>query len=119
MRRVVVAPDPDVDLDRLAERCRYIGSPEHKSSPSFAGPPKLRQADATKCDPALKDSAELLTQWLRSAVRAGQIGAWQGQFPKYAWYRVEGQCYEARLTNPGNGDYKGYALTDAECPDGI
>lgn len=119
MRRVLVAPDPSIDLDALAERCRYVGSPEHKSSPSFAGEPKLRQADATKCDPAFKDAAEEITTWLRDAIRAGHTGIWQGRFPEYAWYRVDGRCYEARLTNPGNGDYKGYALVEHECPDGI
>jgi hypothetical protein len=119
MRRALVAPDPAIDLAEVASRCRYVGSPEHKSSPSFAGSPKLRQADATKCDPAFKDAVEQLTGWLRSAITSGQVGIWQGGFPKYAWYRVDDRCYEARLTNPGNGDYKGYEFQDYECPDGI
>lgn len=119
MRRVVVATDPEIDLSEVANRCSYVGSPEHKSSPSFAGAPKLRHADATKCDPALSGADAQITQWLQSAVTSAQTGAWERGFPKYVWYRSGGQCYEARLTNAEKGDYKGYALTDDECPDEI
>jgi hypothetical protein len=56
MRRTIVPAPSAEDRDRAAASCRYVGSPEHKSSPSFAGAPKLRHADATKCDPKLKDS---------------------------------------------------------------
>ena len=40
----------------------------------------------------------------------------EGPFPKYAWIRVEGQVYEARLTNSGLGAYKGYPILDHEAP---
>ena len=33
---------PDTDLGALAERARYIGSPEHKDMPTFAGQPRPR-----------------------------------------------------------------------------
>jgi len=114
MRRTRCMPEPGVDLAELAKRVSYVGSPEHKSSPSFAGAPKLR-GDATKCDPAL-DILEITT-WLRAGVVAGQIGApWEGEFPRYVWQRTEARCYEARLVNRGLGQYKGYALTDDEVP---
>src|SRR5437667_10549208 len=32
-------PPPGVDLAEIAEEVRYIGSPEHKLTPSFAGHP--------------------------------------------------------------------------------
>lgn len=117
-RRDLVEPPEGVELANLADRVRYIGSSEHKSFPSFAGPPKLR-SDASRCDPALADPQEL-TKWLRDGVAAGHIGApWEGSFPRYVWYRRGEMCYEARLVNAGAGDYKGYPLTDAECPDGL
>jgi hypothetical protein len=56
---------------------------------------------------------------VRAAIRAEYTSEWDGDFPKYAWYRVDGTCFEARLTNSVNGDYKGYALEEHECPDGL
>jgi hypothetical protein len=118
MRRAVVAPPEGVDLRSLATRVRYVGSSEHKSFPSFAGPPKLR-SDASRCDPELTDPSEL-TDWLRSGLTAGRVGApWQGDFPRYVWYRHGDVCYEGRLTNQGAGEYKGYPLSETECPEGV
>jgi hypothetical protein len=98
-----------VDLREVAERVDYVGSVEHKRHPSFAGHPRPR-ADATLCDPALNDPGTL-TKWVAEGVRAGQIGApWEIDFPRYVWVQAEGKWYEARLTNPVLGQYKGYAL---------
>ncbi|MCB9766704.1 MAG: hypothetical protein H6751_12390 [Candidatus Omnitrophica bacterium] len=63
---------------------------------------------------------EQLTNWIREAIRIGCVGGcWKGRFPKYAWFRDREVVYEGRLVNKGNGDYKGYALTDDETPEGI
>src|ERR1700686_1887022 len=114
-RHSVVKPPAGVDLDRLAERCSYVGSEEHKSSPSFAGRPRLR-ADASKCDPRLTD-AEEITSWLRAGIRAGHVGApWEGDFPRYVWREVGAVWYEARLTNSALGYYKGYPATANSIP---
>lgn len=113
LRRTYAAPPSGVDLAELAGRVRYVGSSEHKTSPSFAGPPHPR-ADASKCDPKLTD-AEVLTTWLRAAVAAGRIGApWEGDFPRYAWGTIDGVHYEGRLVNRDQGSYKGYPLTILE-----
>ena len=113
-RRTRSDPPTRTNLAELAERVSYIGSPEHKSFPSFAGPPKLR-GDASKCDPTL--DVETITGWLRAGVVAGQVGApWKGDFPQYVWLRTEEACYEARLINQGLGQYKGWALADDEVP---
>lgn len=64
-RRKVVGSPPGCDLLALAERVTYVGSPEHKTYPSFAGPPMLR-ADASKCNPLLADR-ETLSGWLQKA----------------------------------------------------
>lgn len=61
-RRVAPEPDP-VLLGRFAESATYVGSPEHKSFPSFAGSPKLR-SDATRCPTHLKD-ADQITLWCK------------------------------------------------------
>jgi len=38
LRRRIVAPPAEVDLALLAGRASYVGSSEHKTFPSFAGP---------------------------------------------------------------------------------
>ena len=111
-------PPPDVDIEAAAAAARYVGSAEHKSYPSSAGPPRLR-ADATPCPPTLSDAAEL-TQWLRRAISARQTsGRWEGGFPRYAWLDVEGTVYEARQLGPGSGEYKGYPLEAEQRPRGL
>lgn len=116
MRRTRIEPPQDVDLRRLASRAVYVGSPEHKDIPSPAGAPRLR-SDATRCPRDLHDFEEL-TNWLREAIAAGQIGApWEGDYPRYAWVRNDRGCFEARLTNREIGHYKGYPLLPDEVPE--
>lgn len=115
MRHALADPPTDCDVDELASRATYVGSAEHKTYPSFAGPPK-RRADASKCDPSFQH-AETLTEWLRDAIVRRQFGApWEGGFPRYVWYRNEGAWYEGRLVNRQRGDYKGYPVQDSEVP---
>jgi len=100
----------------LAAKAAYLGSPEHKAAPSFAGHPRPR-ADASLCDPSLHDQPHLVQGWLQSAIRAGNISAdLENGFPRYVWHCVDGQYYEARLTNRESGCYKGYPVEKSECP---
>ena len=89
-RRIVARELPvGVDLGALAEEVHYVGSQEHKTHPSFAGPPKPRM-DASQCDKAFAGELELVNRWLRSAIRRGQVGLqWEGRYPRYAWYYDE------------------------------
>lgn len=113
LRRTHAEPPTGVDLVDLSAQVRYVGSSEHKTFPSFAGPPHPR-ADASKCDPNLT-SAEEITAWLRAAVTAGNIGGpWEGDFPRYVWATAQGVHYEGRLVNREQGWYKGYPLTSIE-----
>lgn len=105
------------DLGELAAGACYVGSAEHKSHPSPAGPPRLR-ADATKCDPSLEFSQ--LTSWLQQGIRRGCVGGpWEGRFPRYVWLCVAGVWYEARLVNAGLGQYKGWQAEPSELPRNI
>ena len=114
----MTSPPPGVDLSEVAKRVSYVGSGEHKSFPSFAGPPRLR-ADASKCNPNLADPAEL-TSWLQGAVSAGLIGEpWLGDFPRYVWCHQGDETYEAMLVNKEQGQYKGYPLSPDEWPEGL
>ncbi len=119
-RRTIDVP-PDTDLEGLAGRVIrviYEGSPEHKDIPSFAGQPRLR-ADASCCPREITDQ-ETVSGWLRFAIRRGAIGApWQGEFPRYVWYKHANTVFEARLVNRETGSYKGYPLDEDEWPNGI
>jgi hypothetical protein len=121
-RQLPRKPALDVPADRL-ERCAmaasYVGSPEHKSMPSFAGPPKLR-SDASRCPTDLKDAAEI-TDWLASAIRAGLVSNDPGDegFPKYVWTFRRETWFEGRLVNEVQGTYKGYPLADDEVSSGL
>ena len=95
-----------------------MGSPEHKDFPSFAGRPRLR-ADASLCPREIRDQ-ELVSEWLRSAIRRGAVGGpWEGGFPRYVWHREGDVVFEGRLVNRGSGSYKGYPLDEDEWPRGI
>lgn len=104
------------ELDALADRAHYVGSPEHKDTPTFAGQPRPR-GDASIC-PREHSDLDLVTGWLRSAIRAGSVGnPWEGDFPRYVWHREEDTVFEARLVNRGDGSYKGYPLAQDEWPE--
>lgn len=99
----------------VAGRVRYVGSAEHKNYPSAAGNPALR-SDASRCDPRYTDF-EAITRVLREAIERGCVSAvFEGAFPKYAWGRLDGQLYEARLVNRSLGSYKAYPIEEIETP---
>lgn len=110
------APPQGVDLAAVADEVRYVGSPEHKTTPSFAGHPAPR-SDASLCDPDLANQRDLVQSWLRDALRRGDCGGiWEGRFPRYVWRKTHEEAHEARLTNSSTGEYKGYPIALDECP---
>ena len=115
----MIPPGTDVNLADIAERATYVGSPEHKDMPSFAGRPRPR-SDATICDRQLTRNIDLVVQWLRTAIRRGATGGyWEGDFPRRVWHKDGEVVYEARLVNHVLGQYKGYPLTKKEWPKGL
>ena len=117
-RKVAEGISSDV-LAACAAQARYVGSPEHKTFPSFAGRMQAR-SDATKCPTHLKDP-DFITAWLADAIRKGNVSAaFDGDFPRYVWALPEGEdsWYEARLTNQVLGEYKGYPLNANQQPIG-
>jgi hypothetical protein len=115
-----VQPPPDgIDPSGLAARVTDVGSPEHKTGPSFAGAARPR-GDATKCDTALDSRLAEIQRWLRHAFEVSCFGGpWEGDFPRYAWCKIGDTVYEARLMNRTLGQYKGWQLELDEWPDGI
>lgn len=107
-----------MDLAAIASCVSYVGSPEHKDAPSFAGWPAPR-ADATICDRSWRDRQTEITGLLQQAILAGSVGSpWEGPrpYPRYVWAVVSGEVFEARLVNSETGQYKGYGLAPEERP---
>jgi len=105
------------EADSLVSRARYVGSPEHKRGPSFAGVLRHPQSDNSICDPSLASQQQRLTQWLQEAIRHGLTGApAENGWPRHLWHRDGEQWYEGRLTNQGLGEYKGWPVDEAEVP---
>lgn len=109
-RRVVPPPD-GINLVEVAESCRYVGSTYHKYGRSFAGTSHRRRPDASICPRHLNDRRNLVERWLKDAIRAGQVGAWDRGFPRHVWHREDEMVFEARQGAPGSGEYHGYPLT--------
>lgn len=114
--RRISPPPPGTDLAGVAAKASYVGSPEHKDAPTFAGQPKPR-SDASICDRALSTRQDEITEWVREAIRLGATGGrWENGFPRYVWYKDGGIVYEGRLVNSGLGEYKGFPLNSEEWP---
>jgi hypothetical protein len=114
-RLSAAAPDAAL-LTAAAGRARYLGSVEHKDSPSAAGVPHPR-ADAFICDHT--DFAEA-TDWLRQGIRRGCVGdLWEHGFPRYVFHRVGDALYLARHLGAPIGGYKGWRLAPDEWPPGF
>ena len=62
MKRTMYVPT-NTDLDSLSENVHYVGSPEHKDIPSFAGQPRLR-ADASCCPRSIESMRISLSKTL-------------------------------------------------------
>src|SRR5260370_21499279 len=110
LKRERLATGLGIDLEALAGTVSYVLTPEHKDYLTAAGPGKLR-SDASACPRDL--DFDDVVEWLRNAVRARHVSAdLNGDFPRYAWARVEGRVYKARLCNAGFGGHKVYPLRD-------
>lgn len=118
-QRRSVALSAPAHLAGLAGKVTYVGSPEHKDVPSFAGQPRLR-GDASCCPRNLAVEPERLREWLQTAIRLGAVGPpWEGEFPRYVWYKYEQVVFEGRLVNRTQGAYRGYPLAEREWPNGL
>ena len=112
-KSLAVRPVPSgVDLDEVARRVRYVGSPYHKDRPGFAGMPKRRVAAGSKCPSHLGDNAGSVQSWLESAIRAGHTGRWDAdhRFPLEMFHVEGGVTFQAVLGSPGSGEYHGFPL---------
>ena len=116
-RKVLPVP-ADVSLDEVARRCRYVGSPYHRTVPGRAGSPVYRPGKSKYPEYLQRDPA-LVQRWLEDAVRQGCFGEFQGGFPRRVWRRVGEIVFEARQGTPGSGEYHGYPLEPHQFVEGL
>lgn len=113
-RRAIASSMSSESAESVARKARYVGSGEHESYPSAAGPPALR-SDATPCDPNI--SVADIGSALAEGIRRGCVSAVSEQgFPKFVWGWLGGDLYEARHINGPAGTYKGYRIEEPESP---
>lgn len=115
-KRLIADGIGQADLDRLSERVRYGGNPEHKRNPGDFGltPPSFPRPDKTLCDLAgvlRRTDAEAL---LRKGIKLGLVSQQtRDGYPQNVWAVSNGLVpLEAQLENPGNGTYHGYPMPE-------
>ena len=105
----------DQSPEEVADRARYLGSGEHKSYPSAAGPAALRFGN-TPCDPKYR--------WNKygrpfAKVFAGNVSDETSNtgFRSYVWGWIGKTLYLGRHINGPAGAYKGFEVDLADYPD--
>ncbi len=120
LRRKISRPPIDKRLTDIAAKASYRGSTEHKDTPSFAGKMPRPRIDASICERRFASDLKAVNQWLENAISRGAISQlFEGDFPRYVWYKDGDTVYEARLINSELGEYKGYPLNSNEIVDGL
>ncbi len=102
-----------LDLDHLAERVRYGGSPQHKRNPGDFGlvPPADPRQDKTLCDEVNIFSREEAQRLLSLGVRRGLVSRQlRNGWPQNVWVVADGVPMEAELENEVLGSYHGYPM---------
>ena len=107
--RRVLSPPPETDLEAVANKCRYIGSPYHRTIRVGRTSPKNRPGK-TPCPADLQRDQSRVEEWLRDAIRRGNFGDFVGGFPRVVWHEEDGRLFEARQSGRGSCEYHGFPL---------
>jgi len=107
--RKVVTPFSEFDLDVVANQCRYVGSPYHKTIRKMGVKPKNRPGK-TPCPLNLQKNPDLVQEWLQSAIRLGNFGKFDHGFPRVVWHEQDGKLFEARQSGRDSCEYHGFPL---------
>ena len=114
------------ELEELAERATYVGSPEHKLGRWWGGLPQGRQLPGgrvgrrrkqhtTPCPLYRRSDQVRATKWVRNAIRAGQCRFYESDlFPKRIWYEADGEIWIGLRVTDGLGEYKGWPGDEEE-----
>lgn len=113
-RKILSATMDSVDLERLAQRVRYGGNPEHKKNPGDFGlhPPATPRTDKSECDGTGVFTRAEAIALLRKGVQRGLISQQsRNGLPQNIWaVSKEGIPLEAQLENETAAVYHGYPM---------
>jgi hypothetical protein len=126
-RPLQIVPRRSLTPDQITI-AHYIGSPEHKSERWWGGLPEAhvggdgtarrpKKQLTTICPLISEAERDAATDWLRQALRAGQLRFYEGDkdFPKRVWYRDDaGQVWTGFCVNGVLGQYKGWPIDEEE-----
>ena len=116
--RRVLSPPAGVSLADVARRCRYVGSPYHRTIPGASGRP-VYLTGKSKCPEELQRDPNLVQRLLKEAISQGHCGEFEDGFPRRVWRRVGATVFEARQGTPGSGEYHGYPLEADQLVQGL
>ncbi len=108
--RKVLPPPPDVDLDAVAKKCRYVGSPYHRTIQIKGRRRPENRPGKTPCPMDLQKNQARVEEWLRNAIRRGNFGKFDQGFPRVVWHEEDGRLLEARQSGRGSCEYLGFPL---------
>lgn len=105
---------PPEDLEKMAERIKYGGNPEHKRNPGDFGltPPSGARPAKSLCDEAKIFTKEEALRLLQEGCRRGLISQRkENGWPKNIW-SVKDDMFplEAQLESSVSGSYHGYPM---------
>ncbi|OJU74362.1 MAG: hypothetical protein BGO09_11090 [Bacteroidetes bacterium 47-18] len=108
-------------LEAIKDKVSYVGSVEHKDAPSrlIEGKIPRPRPDASMCPRWIND-LDLVNKWLKIAFEKGAVcDYFEGDFPRYVWFKYENTVFMGRLINKESGEYKGFPINQFEWPPGI
>lgn len=123
------APKPPNPASLPIDTACYKGSDEHKDKRWWGGLPasptdaegeryRVGKQDTTVCPLVSREDQERATEWVKSALHAGQVKYTDGntQFPDKIWYKEQGtgQIWFGRCINVTQGHYKGWPISESE-----
>ena len=107
--RRVLPPAPEIASDVVANKCRYVGSPYHRTIRVNGIRPENRLGKPP-CPKEIQVYQDLVEGWLRSAIRQGNFGKFDRGFPRVVWHEEDGKLFEARQSGRGSCEYHGFPL---------
>ena len=117
--RKVLPPPAEIDLEAVAEKCRYVGSPYHRTIRIGGVPPRRNKPGKTSCPKNLQQNQSLVQRWLQEAIRRGNFGKFDQGLPRVVWHEEDGKLFEARSSGRGSCEYHGYPLAPHDTVIGI
>ena len=107
--RRVLPPPPEIALDVVANKCRYVGSLYHRTNRVKRIRPE-NGPGKTPCPRELQINQDLLEEWFRGAIYQGNFGKFDQGYPRVVWHEEDGRMFEARQSGQGSCEYHGFLL---------